>query len=62
MAKVINLNKVRKHKARAAATVQAAQNRVLFGRTPAEKQRDEAVAEEARRRLDQLRREPPAPD
>ena len=37
MADIINLRNVRKQKARADKDVQAAQNRVLFGQTKAEK-------------------------
>lgn len=37
MAEIINLKTVRKQKARADKEAQAAQNRVLFGRTKAEK-------------------------
>lgn len=37
MAEIINLRTVRKQKARAEKDVQAAQNRVLFGRTKSEK-------------------------
>lgn len=59
MADIINLNKHRKHKARADAERRAADNRVRFGRTKAEKQKDAAETEAARRKLDQLRREPP---
>ena len=58
MTKVVNLNKVRKQKARAAAEKQAAENRVRFGRSKVEKQRDATIATEAKKRLDQLRREP----
>lgn len=58
MAKIVNLNKVRKQKARDAAAVQAAGNRARFGRTKAEKERDEAAELEAKRKLDRLRREP----
>ena len=57
MGEVINLNKVRKRKARTDAAAQAAENRVRFGRTKEQKQLDAAVTEEARRRLDALRRE-----
>lgn len=57
MGKVINLNKARKRKARADAAEQAAQNRVRFGRSKEQKQRDAATAEEAQRRLDALKRE-----
>jgi hypothetical protein len=58
MTKIINFNKARKRKAREIAAKQAAENRLLFGRTKTQKQRDAATAEEARRRLDQLKREP----
>ncbi len=57
MAQIINLNKLRKQKARDAAEKQAAENRVRFGRSKAVKQRDEAEAAEAQRRLDLLKRE-----
>ncbi|MDD3764746.1 MAG: DUF4169 family protein [Nevskiales bacterium] len=57
MSKVVSLNKFRKRKAREDADKQAAENRVRFGRTKAQKQRDAAEADEARRRLDQLQRE-----
>ncbi len=62
MAEVINLNKFRKQKARDSARQQAAENRVRFGRTKAEKAHDEAQAEDAQRKLDNLRREPDADD
>jgi hypothetical protein len=57
MAEIVNLNKFRKKKARADAAAQAAENRVRFGRTKAEKERDAALEHEAQRRMDQLRRE-----
>ncbi|MGH8505718.1 MAG: DUF4169 family protein [Stenotrophobium sp.] len=56
MATVINLNKARKHKARAEAAKQAAENRLRFGRSKAEKLRDATAAAEAQRKLDQLKR------
>ena len=59
MADVVNLNRFRKRKARETAERQAEENRVRFGRTKAQKQRDAAEAEEAQRRLDRLRRETP---
>ncbi len=62
MAEVINLNKARKRKARQDATVRAAGNRVRFGRSKEQKQRDAALTEEARRRLDALLREEPRED
>ena len=56
MADVVNLNRARKAKARAAATTQAAANRAAFGRTKAQKQADarerahqDAVLDGARR-------------
>ncbi|MGQ0701188.1 MAG: DUF4169 family protein [Panacagrimonas sp.] len=58
MSKVVNLNKVRKQKAREAAAVQAAENRVRFGRTKAQKESDAAATLELQRRLDGVRREP----
>ncbi len=62
MAELINLNKARKQKARAAAEALAAANRVKFGRTKAEKQRDASAGAEAVRRMDGLRRETPPAD
>lgn len=58
MGKVVNLNRFRKQKARDDAEALAAANRVKFGRTQTEKERDAALEREAQRRLDQLRREP----
>ena len=57
MADPINLNKARKARARAGAKAQAAQNRVRFGRTGAEKQVSKLDAERAKRRLDETKRE-----
>ncbi|MEQ1438601.1 DUF4169 family protein [Fontimonas sp. SYSU GA230001] len=62
MAKVVNLNRFRKQKERQAAEEQAAANRVRFGRTKEQKRRDAAEADEARRRLDRLRRETDEPE
>jgi hypothetical protein len=62
MSNVVNLNQARKRRARAAAEEQAAANRLKFGRTKAQKQRDAAETDEARRKLDRLRLEPPADD
>jgi hypothetical protein len=58
MSQVINFNKARKLKARETAEKQAAENRVRFGRTKAQKQLDAEEQVQARARLDQLRREP----
>lgn len=41
MADIINLNKARKAKAKAAAAAKAVENRARFGRTKAEKARDD---------------------
>jgi hypothetical protein len=57
MADILNFNKARKQKARADAEKQAAENRVKFGRTKEQKQRDALEAAEAQRRLDLLKRE-----
>lgn len=56
---VINMRLARKRKIREQAAQQAAENRVRHGRTPAQKQREQTEADEARRRLEQLRRDPP---
>ena len=60
MSEVINFNKARKRKLREDSKLRAAENRARFGRTRAQKARDAAEAEEAQRRLEQLRREPPS--
>ena len=57
MADPINLNRARKAKARAADQAQAAENRVRFGRTKAEKLAAKAEAERLKRALDQSRRD-----
>ncbi|MCC2656039.1 MAG: hypothetical protein K0Q76_1147 [Panacagrimonas sp.] len=63
MAEIVNLNKFRKKKARADAAARAAENRVRFGRTNAQKERDAALEIESQHRLDQLRREAtPSPE
>ena len=62
MSNVVNLNKARKRRVRTAAGEQAAANRLKFGRTKAQKQRDVAEADEARRKLDRLRLEQPGDD
>lgn len=50
--KVINLNKVRKQRQRAADRTQAERNRVLHGRTGAEKARSRKDAEQKAKLLD----------
>jgi hypothetical protein len=54
----VNLNRVRKDKARAEAKARASENAVKFGRTKSEKDLDKARAEQAARALDQHRKEP----
>lgn len=57
MAKIINLNRVRKLRGREDKAALAAINRVKFGRTKEQKARDQASEIESQRKLDQLRRE-----
>jgi hypothetical protein len=57
VAEPINLNKARKAREKAAAKVQAAENRVRFGRTKAEKTVSKLEAERARRTLEGKKRE-----
>ncbi|MDB5970804.1 MAG: hypothetical protein JWQ90_3254 [Hydrocarboniphaga sp.] len=57
MADVINLNKARKRRDKQNAEALAAENRVRFGRSKQQKTLEAAQAEEAQRRLDQLKRE-----
>lgn len=52
MAEIINLRNARKQKARADKDAQAAQNRVLFGRTKAEKLKQAAEKALAAKRID----------
>lgn len=59
MADIINLNRFRKAKARADDKRQAAENRVVFGRTKAEKQQAEAARKMEQRALDGARITPP---
>lgn len=56
---VVNLNRLRKAKARDDRTKQAAENRVKFGRTKAEKQQAAAEEQLTAKRLDGLRRVDP---
>ena len=57
MAEPINLNKVRKDRARADRTARAGENRAKFGRTPLQKALDAAEADLRARKLDAARRE-----
>jgi len=53
----VNLNKARKAKARAQKQQTAAENRAKFGRTKAEKLRDNLTADRARRNLENARKD-----
>ena len=57
MADPINLNRVRKAKARGADQARAAANRVKFGRTKAEKAKTAAETARMDHRLNQTRRD-----
>lgn len=57
MADLVNFNKARKAKARDQDRAQAAQNRVAFGRTKAEKTLTKAEGDKADRALDGAKRE-----
>ncbi len=57
MADPINLNSARKARAQAAEKARAAENRVRFGRTKAEKTVTRLETEKAARDLDNTRRE-----
>lgn len=57
MAEPINLNKARKARAAVDAKRQAAENRVRFGRTKAEKTAAQLQADKLARTLDQTKRE-----
>jgi len=57
MAELVNFNKARKGRDRAAAEAQAAENRIKFGRTKAEKALAKARGAKAGRDLDAGKRE-----
>ncbi|MGK2229295.1 MAG: hypothetical protein ACI9GK_003143 [Devosia sp.] len=57
MAEIINLQKVRKQRARADKAEQAEQNRIKFGRTKAEKQLTAAEQALADKRIDGHKRD-----
>jgi hypothetical protein len=52
MAEIVNLRRARRKKARAEAETKAASNRLVHGRTKAEKTKTRAEEEAAERRLD----------
>jgi len=57
MADILSFSKARKAKARVAKEQVAAENRVKFGRTKADKEREAALESIAQKRLDDLKRE-----
>lgn len=57
MAELINLNKARKAKARAAGKAQASENRVRFGQSKGQKAATKLDAERARRDLEGKKRD-----
>lgn len=52
MAEIVNLKRVRKHKARREREVEADANRRRFGRTKVEKANDRNASDQARRDID----------
>ena len=58
MAEIVNLNRARKDKARADKGAKAAENRIVFGRTKAEKQKAAAEKRIADKIIDAHKREP----
>jgi hypothetical protein len=58
MGELVNINKARKQVATRRAAARAAENRLIHGRTKAEKAREEAHASKVRRDLDAHRVEP----
>jgi hypothetical protein len=56
---VINLNKARKARDRAARETTAQQNRARFGQTKADKTKTLTIAEKLKQALDAARRDPP---
>ena len=57
MAEILNLNQIRKTKAKTDAKTQAAENRAKFGRTKADKALEAARAGKLKRDLDGAKRE-----
>jgi len=57
MGEIINLNRARKARTRAAKEARAAENRVRFGRSGADKAREAAEREKTARTLDGAQRE-----
>jgi hypothetical protein len=61
-AEIINLNQVRKNRARAEKEKSASENRILFGRTKAEKNLTRARNDKAEKTLDQGKIDQPDDD
>jgi hypothetical protein len=59
MGDLVNLRRIRKARAQQEADAKAAQNRVVHGRTKAEREQTRLQAEQDRYRLDALRRDEP---
>jgi hypothetical protein len=59
MAEIINLKRHRRARDQDRAEKSAAENRIVYGRTKAERERDRLQAEQDRRKLEMLRREEP---
>jgi hypothetical protein len=59
MAEIINLTRARKQRAAQAREADAQQNRMLHGRTKAEKQRDRLEHDRATRQAENARLDPP---
>lgn len=57
MADIINLRNARKQKARAVKEAQAVENRILFGRTKAEKLKQTAEKAQAEKHIDGHRKD-----
>ncbi|HYG26946.1 MAG TPA: DUF4169 family protein [Caulobacteraceae bacterium] len=57
MTEILNLNRARKAKAKAAGKAKAVENRAAFGRTKAEREVEKARAEKVARELDGKKRE-----
>jgi len=60
MAEIVNLRRVKKRREAVAEVAEAQRNRVLHGRTKGEKARDRLAAEQATKRADNARLDPPA--
>jgi hypothetical protein len=55
---VINLNQARKARDKAQRTAQAAENRVVHGRTKGDKAKTQSLADKLKQALDAARRDP----